>query len=104
MSTGSIVAAARLRAERRLVEHLRAAGALAAPAATPIPEQRGMGSRALGRLVAAGAIRPAAAGYYLDEANYAAHRAARTRRAIAILGVLAAAAGVGVALWWASRP
>jgi hypothetical protein len=101
MSTGAAAAgAAARRAERRLVEHLRAAGALSPSSASPIPEQRWMGNKALRRLVTAGAIREAKPGYYLDEANYSAYRARRNRNTIVIMAVLAVAAGL--VIWWAS--
>lgn len=100
MSTGATVAAASRRMERRLVEHLRSAGAVAASSATAIPDQSWMGSRVVRRLRNAGAIREAGGGFYLDEAAYAAFRARRMRMMALIVAPLTVAAIFVV--WWLS--
>lgn len=100
MSTGAAAAAAARRAERRLVEHLRGARAVDPATASPIPEQNWMGGRAVRRLVAAGALREAGAGYYLDEAAYEAYRARRRRNTILAVGTAAIVAGL--VIWWAT--
>ncbi|QEH36576.1 hypothetical protein OJF2_51600 [Aquisphaera giovannonii] len=99
MSAGPVVAAAR-RAERRLVEYLREAGAMSPASASPIPDQSWMGSKALRRMLAAGALREADAGYYLDEAAYSAYRTARTRKMALIMAPLVIAAIL--VIWWAA--
>jgi hypothetical protein len=100
MSTGAIVGAASRRAERRLVEHLREAGAVDPSSASPIPDQSFLGRRSLGRLVAAGAVCEAGGGYYLDEAAYVVHRSRRTRNTLLSMVPLTVAAIL--VIWWAS--
>ena len=100
MSTGAIVGAASRRAERRLVEHLREAGAVNPSSARPLPAQNWMGSRVLRRLVKAGAIIETKSGYYLDETAYTAYRSQRTRTMGLIIAPLVIAAIL--VIWWAS--
>lgn len=99
MSTGAVAAAAARRAERRLVEHLREAGALNPSSSRPVPDQSWMGGKALRRLIAAGAILEAKSGYYLDEAAYAAYRSRRARNVLFIMAPLAVASIL--IIWWA---
>lgn len=98
MSTGAAVAAAARQAERRMVEHLREAGAVGPASACPLPDQRWIGTRVLRGLIAAGAVREADPGYYLDEASYSAHQARRNGHAVIILAVVALLATL-VVLW-----
>ena len=99
MSTGPVVAAAR-RAERRVVEHLRDAGAVNPSSASPIPDQSWMGAKAVRRMTAAGAIREAGVGYWLDETTYTAYRSRRTRNTILIMAPLVGASLL--VIWWAA--
>lgn len=101
MSTGAIIGAAARRAERRLVEHLRQAGAVSPASASTIPDQRWMGKRALSRLVAAGAIREEKGGYYLDDAIYDVYRARRKRNVIVFVGIAVVVASL--VILWASQ-
>lgn len=91
----SVIAAAVARAEREIVEHFRHAGATSAGAAAAPPDLRPVGRRRLQRLVDAQVLRPAAGGFYLDEAIYASYRS--DRRA-AVIGVAVALVGVVVAV------
>ncbi|WP_148598351.1 hypothetical protein [Aquisphaera giovannonii] len=70
------------------------------PSAGPIPGQSWMGARVLRRLLRAGAIREAGAGYFLDEAAYAAYRSRRSRNTALIMAPVVAVAIV--VIWWAS--
>ena len=99
MSTGAVVAASR-RAERRLVERFREAGAFDAASATPVPAQNWMGRKVVSRLSSAGAILEAGGGYYLDETTYAAYRSRRVRRTALIMAPLVVAAIL--VIWWAA--
>ncbi|MDG3004297.1 hypothetical protein [Paludisphaera mucosa] len=99
MSTAAIVAIARKK-ERRIVEHLREAGAVDAASATPVPVQNWLGKRVLRHLLAGGAVHEAEGGYYLDAAAYAAYRSRRARTAGLIVVPLAIAAAF--VIWWAS--
>ncbi|MFO0906828.1 MAG: hypothetical protein U0835_00415 [Isosphaeraceae bacterium] len=100
MSTGAVVAAAARRAERRLVESLREAGAKDMASAAPIPDQNRMGRKVISRLSAAGALRSAGGGFYLDEVAYAAYRSRRARNTALILAPLAVVAIL--VIWWAA--
>jgi hypothetical protein len=99
MSTAAVVAASR-RKERKLVEHLREAGAFDVGSATPVQDQNWMGRKVISRLNAAGAIRASGGGFYLDEAAYAAYRSRRARNtALIMVPVVVAAILV---IWWAT--
>jgi hypothetical protein len=86
------------RAERRLIEGLRRAGAVNAGAARPL-EPRGFQIGRLEKLVESGVIHEAAPGvYYVDETVYERYRQSKR------LGVLAVVAAVLlVALFFAIR-
>lgn len=101
MSTGAAAAAAIKRAERRLVEHLRDAGAVNPSSASPIPDQNWIGRSVVRRMVKAGALREAGSGVYLDEAAYDAFRARRRRNTIIAVGTAAVIAVYVIA--WASQ-
>ncbi len=101
MSTGAAAAAAARRAERRLVEHLRDAGAVNPSSSKPIPDQNWIGRSVFRRLTASGAVREAGGGYYLDEAAYDAFRARRKRNTI--IAVSTAAVIAGFVILWASQ-
>jgi hypothetical protein len=81
------------RAERRLVEGLRRAGAVSVGGARPL-ETGGLGVGRLERLQEAGVILEAAPGiYYVDETTYQRYR---ERRRIGVVAVIAAALLVGL--------
>jgi hypothetical protein len=96
--SGSPVVVALSRAQRRLIEGLRRAGAVNAGAARPL-EPRGFQVGRLEKLVEAGVIREAAPGvYYVDETAYERYRQSKR------LGLLAVVAAVLlVALFFAIR-
>ena len=102
MSTGAAAVAAARRAERRLVESLRDAGAVNADSASTIPQQRWMGKRVLARLIAAGAVREAGPGHYLDEATYQTFVARRRRKTLIGLGA-ATVISVVIIVWASMR-
>jgi hypothetical protein len=86
------------RAERRLIEGLRRAGAVNAGAARPL-EPRAFPASRLEKLVESGVILEAAPGvYYVDETAYARYRQSKW---IGLLAVIAAV--VLVALFFAIR-
>ena len=101
MSAGAAAGAAARRAERKLVEHLREAGAVTSASASSIPDQRWMGKRVLSRLIRVGRFVRPRAGYYLEEAIYAAYRARRLRIVVSVVGTLAVVAAF--VIWWASN-
>jgi hypothetical protein len=85
--SGIPVVVALSRAERRLIEGLRRAGAVHAGAARPL-EPRGFPAGRLERLVESGVILEAAPGvYYVDETAYARYRQSKW---IGVLAVIAA--------------
>ena len=101
MSTAAIAAAVR-RAERKLIEHLRGAGALDPARTSPLPQLRRIEETRLRRLMGSGAIRETEPGrYYLDEAAYTAYRG-RRKVFVATLLVTVGIAGLAVA-WWNLR-
>ena len=85
--SGAAVIVALSRAERRLVEGLRRAGAVNAGTARPL-DPRGLQAGRLQRLLEAGVILEAAPGaYYVDETAY--HRYRQNKR-VTVLAVMAA--------------
>jgi hypothetical protein len=88
-------------AEHTLARALQRAGATSADTAQPLHELRPIEERALGRLVAAGAIRDAGPGrFWLDESAYGAVRGGRRRRALLLIAlvilILAALVALGI--------
>ena len=76
-------------AEHRVASRLRAGGATAPATAQPLALSRPIDTRALSRLMAAGAVREVESGrYYLDHAGYAAMRESRFRRILLAMGVV----------------
>jgi len=98
----TVVAIAAARAERRLVERLRTAGALTPAHAVPIISDALPDRRRLARLVRAGAVHETPHGYWLEEAAYEAHRENR-KRSLALVLVGAAMAAAAAALTAARR-
>jgi hypothetical protein len=87
--TGSgIPVVALSRAERRLIEGLRHAGAINAGAARPL-EARALDANRLEKLLAARVILAAAPGlYYVDETAYARYRQSKWIGLLAVVAVL----------------
>jgi len=74
-------------AEHRVARRLRDSGATAPQTAQPLSPSRSIDTRALYRLVAAGAVREVEGGrYYLDHAGYSAMRETRFRRILLAMG------------------
>jgi hypothetical protein len=63
-TAGAVVAAQRMRAERRMIEALRAAGAFSPDRAIPLAPDRNLARLALRGLLRQNAIRQARAGVY----------------------------------------
>jgi hypothetical protein len=99
MATSAIAAAA-LRAEREIIEHLRTHRATSPETAVPLPELRPLARRRLSRLVHAQVVRAADGGYFLDEAMY---RSLRSDRLTALAMALLAALALVIAVWLARR-
>ena len=79
------------RAERRLIEHLRRAGATSPATACPLPELHGLEEGRLERFLTAGVIRePSPGAYYVDETLYATFRRDRRALVVGVFGVLLA--------------
>jgi hypothetical protein len=96
--SGSPVVVALSRAERRLIEGLRRAGAVNAGAARPL-DPRSLEVGLLEKLVEAGVIREASPGvYYVDETAYERYQQGKR---IGLLAALAAALLVALffAIW-----
>jgi hypothetical protein len=93
--SGIAVVVALSRAERRLIEGLRGAGAVNAGAARPL-EASGFQVGRLERLLEAGVILEAAPGvYYVDETAYQRYRQSKR---ISVLAILAALVLIGLFL------
>lgn len=94
------IAAVVQRARRRIVDLLLAAGAIEANHAIALEPRSRIEQRMISRMESSGAIKPAGAGYYLDEAANAACRAARMKRIplLIILALVAVGLAVGIAL------
>lgn len=102
-TTGAAVAAIRMRAERQMIEALRAAEAFGPDKAIALAPDRNLGKLALRGLLRQNAVRQAQAGfYYLDETIYAAVRKERRRLAVGI-AVIAIVFGVAIAIATGSR-
>ncbi|WP_298162576.1 M20/M25/M40 family metallo-hydrolase [Brevundimonas sp.] len=102
-SAGAVIAAQRMRAERQMIEALKAAEAFSPEKAIPLAPDRNLARLALRGLLRQNAIRQARAGfYYLDEPVYAAVRKSRRRLLIGV-AVIAVVFGVAVAIASASK-
>ncbi len=102
-TTGAVVAAKRMQAERRMIEALREAEAFGPDKAIPLAPERNLARLALRGLLRQNAIRQAQAGfYYLDEDVYAGIRKSRRRLAIGV-AVIAVVFGVAIAIATSSR-
>ena len=96
MGTSAVVIALH-RAERRVLEALRKAGAVAPGSAVDLPDMRRLEAFRLRRLLDAGVVHEADLGrYYLDERAY---RAFRNERRIRVIGL--AAIALAVVCWFA---
>ena len=95
-TTGAVVAAMRQRAERQMIEALRAARAFDPDHAISLAPDRNMGRLALRGLLRQNAIRQPAPGlYWLDEPVYAAVRESRRRMMVAV-AVIAVLVGLAI--------
>jgi acetylornithine deacetylase/succinyl-diaminopimelate desuccinylase-like protein len=102
-SAGAVIAAQRMRAERRMIEALRDAGAFSADRAIPLMPERNLGRLALRGLLRQNAIRQARPGeYFLDEPVYAAVRTSRRRLLIGV-AVIVVFFGLALAIATSSR-
>ncbi len=102
-SASAVIAAHKMRAERRMIEALRDAQAFAPDRAIPLAPERNLDRLALRGLLRQNAIRQATTGtYYLDEPVYAAVRKNRQRMLIGV-GVIAVVFGVAIAIATSSR-
>ena len=91
--TGAIVAGLIRRAERRIVEQLREAGARSSAKAQPLSGLRLIEERRLQRMLGADAIRETTQGtYYLDEAALDAYMQRRRKRVLFVVGAALLAA------------
>lgn len=104
MSIGAISAAAARRAERRIIDHLREAGATSPASACPLPDlPRRIQRRRLDRLVATGSVVSSGQGLsYLDESAYHSYRRRRYARVATLVTVVATLATAALA-WIAWR-
>lgn len=84
-TTGAVVAAKRMQAERQMIEALRAAEAFSPDKAIPLAPDKNLARLALRGLLRQNAVRQAQAGfYYLDETTYGAVRKTRQRTLIGV--------------------
>jgi hypothetical protein len=97
---GTVIAAAAARAEREIVDHLRAHRAIRPEQATELVDLPPLGRRRLRRLLHAQVVRETDRGYWLDEAIYESYRA--DRRA-AVIGVIVALIAILIAVYLAQR-
>lgn len=81
-------------AERRIARRLRHRGAVTPETAIFYEPSQFVRKRALARLIDAGVVKSAGPRLYLDEVMWAARRARQRRRALGILLIGAAVAGV----------
>ena len=88
-AAGAVVAAMAHNAERRLVETLRAHGALSAERAVPLVVGKPLERSVLKRLIKRGAIRQAGERYWLNEEGYTAMRGSRRVRAVMAVIIVA---------------
>lgn len=86
----AVAVAAAQRAERKIVEALRAGGALSADKAMPLVPDRWFGRAALSRLRRRKAVHESGGRYWLDEDGYAAMHRAHRKEAVILAVVLMA--------------
>ena len=102
-TTGAVVAAKRMQAERQMIEALEAAEAFSADKAIPLAPDKNLAKLALRGLLRQNAVRQAQPGfYYLDQTVYAAVRKSRQRLLIGV-GVIALVFGVALAIATSSK-
>jgi hypothetical protein len=87
-AAAAVIAAQRARQERELIDHLRDREAFSPATATALRPQRSMGQAILRKLVSEKAVLQTGDLYWLDEAAYAAMRAARERNAAWAIGIV----------------
>ena len=84
----TIMAAAILATDKKIVRRLREAGATAPGLAVELDPPGPVGPARLRRMISVGAVREAGSKrYYLDEQGYRAWRTVRRKRALVIFGI-----------------
>ena len=93
-----LIAGVSMKARRKLIERLRAAGATDAAHAVPIDPQSRMERNWLRRLESMDIIKAVGSGYYYDEAVVAARRQSQVRLIPLLLIIVAGAIGLASAI------
>ncbi len=93
----TVLAAAMVRRQKRIVEQLRSAGAIRPEHATSAATFGGEEGMAIGVLLRHGVVKKTGAGYYLDEPAWDALRARRVRRVVQVFILVL----LGLAVLWA---
>ena len=92
---GPLIAAAIVGTDRKIIAHLRSAGAVTPERATPLHFRRPLAGWRIRRLVAGGALgNPSPDQYFLVEAGWQAYGRIRRRRALTIIAIVAALAAI----------
>ena len=92
---GPLIAAAIVGTDRKIIAHLRSAGAVTPERATPLHFRRPLAGWRIRRLVAGGALRnPSPDRYFLVEEGWQAYGRIRRRRALTIVVVVVALAAI----------
>ena len=92
---GPLIAAAIVGTDRKIIAHLRSAGAVTPERATPLHLRRPLAGWRIRRLVAAGAVRnPSPDRYFLVEEGWQAYGRIRRRRAVTIVVIVVALAAI----------
>jgi len=94
----AILAARMARIDREIAATLEDAGAVSAPAAIAMTDDRRLQRQRLQRLVAAGAVRVTDGRYYLDAPAWAVYQARRRTRVMLVLAMVIVLTGAGIAL------
>jgi hypothetical protein len=86
---GPLIAAAIVGTDRKIIAHLRSAGAVTPERATPLKLRRPLAGWRTRRLVAAGALRnPSPDRYYLVEEGWQAYGRIRRRRGLTMVAIV----------------
>jgi hypothetical protein len=93
-----LIAGISMKARRKLIERLRAAGATDAAHAVPIDPQSRMERNWLRRLESMDIIKAVRSGYYYDEATVAARHQSQVRLIPLVLIIVAAVVGLACAI------
>jgi len=85
---GPLIAAAIVGTDRKIIAHLRSAGAVTPERATPLHLRRPLAGWRIRRLVAAGAVRnPSPDRYFLVEEGWQAYGRIRRRRGLTMVAI-----------------